>query len=181
MTPPGHRWISAWAIAAQLAAPAGAAASAGAPPPASESRASVSAGLAASAFEASSGSAFGHAFQLDPARRRPGPRPAIALQPVPFPSPAPDPLFGSTSILAFGAEDPAAPAGADAEDAAPEALAPHTAGLTERKRSTGRSWWVWTGSAALVGLFVAGFAHDLRNETGPPPEEPELPYFPDTP
>jgi hypothetical protein len=176
MTPPGLRLISALVIAAQLASMA-ATASPAAAAPASGRFAPDGPGPPASRAAVPDGSF------LAESSTRPAPRPrAFERAPVPFPAPAPDPLFGLADLLAFRAEDPADPADEANADEAPETPAPHTDAIVENARpSRAAAWWVWTGSAALVGLFIAGFAHDLSNETGPPPEEPELPYFPDTP
>jgi hypothetical protein len=57
---------------------------------------------------------------------------------------------------------------------------PEAAGaVTYRKPRT--SLWAWAGSAALVGLFVAGVSNDLSKDKGPPPEPQPLPDFPDAP
>jgi hypothetical protein len=48
---------------------------------------------------------------------------------------------------------------------------------TEHQRP---SWWIWTGTAALVGLFVAGLSYDLSHDDRPP-RIPDLPWFPNAP
>jgi len=58
---------------------------------------------------------------------------------------------------------------------------PEAAGATAIHRSSRSSFWMWTGSAVVVGLFVAGMSHDLSNDKSPPPEPQSLPDFPDAP
>ena len=56
------------------------------------------------------------------------------------------------------------------------------AGAASAKRSQRRSsLWAWSGSAVLVGLFIAGFATDIAHEKGSPEGPEALPYFPNTP
>lgn len=75
------------------------------------------------------------------------------------------------------------PAAAQEEDeaGADTTIAPSATGLSSAKRSArGAGWFVWGGSAALLGLFIAGFAYDLSHESSSSGEEP-LPYFPNAP
>lgn len=97
-------------------------------------------------------------------------------------APAGQPLFlARAPWLNDEAQDPAPERPAEAAPSAEPmpALAQPTSNPSNAKKST---WWVWTSSAALVGLFIAGFAHDLSHEKGRASEEPTgLPNFPDTP
>src|SRR5262245_43187344 len=133
MTSPGHRLLSAVAIVAHVAA--------------------LFAIPFRDASAASRPASFSRAAAGSNALRAPGfsrvadARPLIDLTPVPFPSLTPDPLRPEAA-LALRAEDPAG------EDTG---SAPQTeAILGERRPLIAPAWWVWTGSAALVGLFVAG-------------------------
>jgi hypothetical protein len=97
---------------------------------------------------------------------------------------APRSAHAPLGFAPFSADDAPAPAaageaaaGAPAETALPSpALAESDLGAARSHRG---SWWVWAGSAALLGAFLAGFAYDLAND--PTSESNELPYFPDTP
>jgi hypothetical protein len=100
---------------------------------------------------------------------------AEPTQSDPTPAPIPDNEPASE-------EDEPAPAPQSAGTVRKPALVaqPEAAGAVVLRRSR-KSAWMWTGSAVLLGLFVAGFSHDLSNDPAPPPEPESLPDFPDAP